>query len=92
MDARILLCPLCIPLLAAPALAGPAAVLLTDVVSFSVHAYDQDNVALINPLFGAACDAVRRVALDVTVQRNDATERLRTKVFIRSTMAGAEGG
>ena len=72
--------------------AGPAAVLLTDVVSFSVHAYDQDNVALVNPLSGAACDAVRRVALDVTVQRNDATERLRTKVFIRSTMAGAEGG
>jgi prepilin-type N-terminal cleavage/methylation domain-containing protein len=71
---------------------GGAAVLLGDVTSFSVQTYDQDNSPLANPLSGAACDDIRRVALDVTVQRNDATERLRTKVFIRSTMVGAEGG
>ena len=71
---------------------GGAAVLLSDVTSFSVQTYDQDNAALANPLAGAACDDIRRVALDVTCQRNDSTERLRTRVFIRSTMAGAEGG
>jgi hypothetical protein len=57
-----------------------------------VLTYDEDDAALSAPLSGAACDDIRRVALNVTVQRNGVTESLRTTVFIRSMMSGAEGG
>jgi hypothetical protein len=71
---------------------GGAAVLLSDVTAFTVQTYDEDDGVLANPLTGAACDDIRRVVLAVTVQRNAATESLRTKIFIRSMMSGAEGG
>ena len=64
----------------------------SDVTAFTVQSYDQDNGVLANPLTGAACDDIRRVVLEVTVQRNGVTESLRTKIFIRSMMSGAEGG
>ena len=71
--------------------AGPA-VLLSDVTAFTVLTYDQDDNPLAAPMSGAACDDIRRVALNVTVQRNGVSESLRTRVFIRSMMSGAEGG
>jgi prepilin-type N-terminal cleavage/methylation domain-containing protein len=71
---------------------GGAALLLSDVTAFSVQTYDEDDGVLANPLTGAACDDIRRVVLDLTVQRNAVTESLRTKIFIRSMMSGAEGG
>ena len=71
---------------------GGAAVLMSDVTVFTVLTYDEDDAALVAPLSGAACDDIRRVALNVTVQRNGVTESLRTRVFIRSMMSGAEGG
>ncbi|MHC4101610.1 MAG: prepilin-type N-terminal cleavage/methylation domain-containing protein [Planctomycetota bacterium] len=69
---------------------GGAAVLLSDVTAFAVQTYDEDDGPLANPLTGAACDDIRRVQLNVTIQRNGASESLRTKVFIRSTMSGAD--
>ena len=71
---------------------GGSAVLMSDVAAFTVLTYDEDDGALAAPLSGAACDDIRRVVLNVTVQRNGVTESLRTRVFIRSTMSGAEGG
>ena len=67
---------------------GAAAVLLADATAFSVATYDEDNAALAASLAGVACDPIRRVALDVTLQRHGVSESLRTKVFIRSTMSG----
>ena len=67
---------------------GAAAVLLADVTAFSVQTYDEDDAALADSLSGVACDPIRRVALDVTLQRHSVSETLRTKLFIRSTMSG----
>ena len=71
---------------------GPAAVLLADVTSFGIQMWDEDDAALGATLSGSACDAIRRVRIDATVSREGVSERLRTKVFIRSTMAGAGSG
>jgi hypothetical protein len=71
---------------------GEPAVLLADVDAFSVQACDESNLALAGPLVGATCNDVRRVALAVTLQRSGVSESLRAKVFIRSTMRGAEAG
>jgi hypothetical protein len=68
------------------------AVLLTDVSAVDVKAYDQDNTELPGPLAGAACDDIRRVSIEITLLRNGVSQSLRSKVFIRSTMSGAEGG
>lgn len=66
----------------------PAKDLLKDVTAFSVQAYDESNTALAASLSGAACDPIRRLELDLTLQRAGATATLRTKLFIRSTMSG----
>lgn len=66
--------------------------LLTDVVACAVRTYDEDNTLLPGTLGAAGCDAIRRVELEVTVSRDGITETLRSKVFIRSTMIGAQGG
>ena len=66
--------------------------LLSGVTACTVSTYDEDNTLLAATLGGAGCDDIRRVQLDITVARNGITERLRSKVFIRSTMIGAQGG
>ena len=71
---------------------GGAAVLMSDVTVFTVLTYDEDDGALAAPLSGAACDDIRRVALNMTVQRNGVSQSPRTRIFIRSMMSGAEGG
>lgn len=69
--------------------AGPPLIdLLDDVTAFSIQAYDESNAALAATLTGAACDPIRRIALDLTLQRSGATASLRTKLFIRPTMSG----
>jgi prepilin-type N-terminal cleavage/methylation domain-containing protein len=68
------------------------AVLLTDVSGVTVKAFDEDNTELVLPLAGAACDDVRRISVEISLLRNGVTQSLRSKVFIRSTMSGAEGG
>lgn len=69
-----------------------ARVLLDNVTSFSVSAYDESNSALAGTLSGAATQAVRRLRFQITAQRLGITETVRTKIFIRSTMAGAKVG
>ena len=68
---------------------GPSAVLLSDVISFNVQSYDEDNTALAGTLSGVTCDPIRRVTVTVATTRYGITESLRSKVFIRSTMSGA---
>ncbi len=69
--------------------AGPPLIdMLEDVTAFSVQAYDESNAALAAELTGAECDPIRRLALDLTLQRAGATATLRTKLFIRTTMSG----
>ena len=71
-----------------PRTAGAAALLLSDVTACTITAFDQDNTQLGASLSGAGCDAIRRVSVSVTVQRNGISETLRTRVYIRSTMEG----
>jgi prepilin-type N-terminal cleavage/methylation domain-containing protein len=66
---------------------GAAAVLLSGVGSFQVTTYDEDNTQLAGTLTGAACDPIRRVGLEVTLDRDGTSETLRTKAYIRSTMS-----
>jgi len=63
--------------------------LLANVSSFSVQTFNESNVALGASLSGAGCDAIRRIQLTLTMQRNGTIETLRTKVFLRCTMEGA---
>lgn len=65
-----------------------AAVLLDDVSALSITTYDESNASLPASLAGDQCDPIRRIALDVTLQRHGVSETLRTKVFIRSTLSG----
>lgn len=67
---------------------GAAAVLLTDVSSLTVAAFDESNVSVSLPAAGAGCDAIRRVSLTVTLDRAGVTETLRSRIFLRSTMEG----
>jgi prepilin-type N-terminal cleavage/methylation domain-containing protein len=68
---------------------GPSAVLLADVTAVTFQAYDESNTALAQPLNGAACDAIRRVSVTITIERYGVSETLRSRVFLRSTMQGA---
>lgn len=60
-----------------------ARTLLGDVEGFSIACFDADNQPLAATLAGAACDAVRRVEITVTVGRGGASETVRTRVFVR---------
>lgn len=69
---------------------GTAAVLLGDVTAFTVATYNESNTALSASLSGTGCDPIRRVSVSITLTRHGATEMLRTKVFLRCTVSGAE--
>ena len=71
---------------------GTIATLLTDVQSLAIAIYDQNNNVVAASCAAAACDTVRRVVVEVTIQRSGVSSSLRFKVFIRSTMSGAQGG
>ena len=71
---------------------GAAAVLLSDVTSFTIQGYDEDNSELAATLNGDDCDDIRRASISVTIERSGVSETLRSKVFIRSTMHGAGSG
>jgi prepilin-type N-terminal cleavage/methylation domain-containing protein len=66
---------------------GLPAVLAANVSAFSVTTYDEDNSQLAATLTGDSCDPIRRVELEVTLQRGGVSESLRTRTFIRSTMS-----
>ncbi len=71
---------------------GGLAVLLGDVTGCTFSTYDEDNDPLAATLTGVECDDIRRIELSVTVARAGISETVRTRVFIRSTMSGAQGG
>ena len=60
--------------------------MLTDLSAITVKAFDEDNTELALPLVGVDCDAVRRISVEITIQRAGVSETLRTKTFLRSTM------
>lgn len=66
---------------------GAAETMLTDVKGFSITAYDEDNSALAATITGDNCDDIRRLSVTITMQRYGVQSKLRSKVFIRSTMA-----
>jgi hypothetical protein len=69
---------------------GAAAVALVDDVSaFTVQAFDESNSVLAPPLTGTACDAIRRIAISISIQRYGVTETVTSKVYLRCTMEGA---
>jgi prepilin-type N-terminal cleavage/methylation domain-containing protein len=68
-----------------------AQALLTDVSALSILAFNESNTALAASLSGAACDAIRRVEVSITVTRQGRSETLRTRVFLRGAMAGGSG-
>jgi prepilin-type N-terminal cleavage/methylation domain-containing protein len=71
---------------------GTSRVLLDNVTAFSVSAFNESNGALAGTLSGAATQPIRRLRVQVTVQRVGVSETVRTKLFIRSTMSGAKIG
>lgn len=62
---------------------GAARILLGDVQAFSITCFDANGQPLAAVLSGAACDAVRRIEIAVTVGRSGASETIRTRVFVR---------
>lgn len=68
---------------------GSSAVLLNNVTAFSLQAYDESNTALGATLSGASCDPIRRIRVQITLQRNGVTESIRTKLFLRCMMEDA---
>ena len=66
------------------------AVLMSDVTVFTITTFDEDNAQLGFVLSGVGCDPIRRVQIEFETQRSGVTEKMRTKVFIRSTMDGAQ--
>jgi prepilin-type N-terminal cleavage/methylation domain-containing protein len=66
---------------------GPMAVLLSNVSAFTVSTFDEDNVQLAGNLTGDSCDPIRRVAVDLTLDRNGVSESMRAKAYIRSTIS-----
>jgi hypothetical protein len=69
---------------------GAGVAVLNDVSSLTVQCYDEAGAALPATLAGAACEAVRRVSITATVTRYGTTATLRTSIYLRSTMTGAE--
>lgn len=63
--------------------------ILADAVDLSIQAYDENNNELASHLSGSSTEAVRRIAVSVTVERQGIQEKLRTKVFLRCMMQGA---
>jgi type II secretory pathway pseudopilin PulG len=62
---------------------GVESVLCEGVTAFTVSAYDADNAPLSLPRADEACDAVRRVGLEIHLGSEGARTSLRTRVFLR---------
>ncbi|MBX3403620.1 MAG: prepilin-type N-terminal cleavage/methylation domain-containing protein [Phycisphaeraceae bacterium] len=71
---------------------GTPRTLLSNVTGFSIACYDQNGQAMAQTLSGAACDAVRRIEITLTLSRSGASETLRTRIFPRAALAGVAGG
>lgn len=67
---------------------GPTGTLLKSVSACSIQAFDESNAAMAASLSGSACDAVRRISVSITLNRDGVTQTLRTKVFLRALLKG----
>lgn len=64
--------------------------LQANVTSWTVAAYDQDNGAVALPVSTPATVApIRRIELDITVTREGVSDRIRSRVYLRSSMSGS---
>jgi prepilin-type N-terminal cleavage/methylation domain-containing protein len=66
-----------------------AIVLLTDVDDLTFRYFNDVNTEIGPVLAGAACDPIRRIEISITLDRYGVQETLRSKVFLRCTLAGA---
>lgn len=64
--------------------------ILSGVTAFTVQCYDQSNTALATSMSGAALNNVRRIEITITAAREGLQDTLRTRVFLRCTMAGGD--
>lgn len=71
---------------------GTAHVLLGNVTSFQLDAFDSNNDPRPPVCNESNCEPIRRFAITLTVSDQGETVTLRTRVFIRSMMTGAKGG
>lgn len=69
---------------------GTAAVLLSNVTALTIQTYEESNIPLAGTMIGIGCDFIRRVSISITLTRHGVSETLRTKVFLRCTVSGAE--
>lgn len=65
-----------------------AAALALNVSGLAVACYDQENTALAANLSGASTAAIRRVELTLQASVGGVGDTLRTRVFLRCTVAG----
>ena len=66
---------------------GAPARLASDVTQFTVTAFDENGSVIALPLDDAGCDSVRRVGVTLAATRNGTTEQIRTRIFLRATIA-----
>jgi hypothetical protein len=69
---------------------GAPEILLTNVTGFSVQTYDDAGAALGGTLSGTSCYPIRRIQVQATVQDQGVTQSLRTRIFVRGVMSGAQ--
>jgi prepilin-type N-terminal cleavage/methylation domain-containing protein len=65
-----------------------ANLLQADISGLTLKYYGSDGSELATPMSGAGCQPIRRISIELTLSRDGVSERIRTKVFIRSTMRG----
>ena len=62
---------------------GVESVLCSGVAQFSIRGSDSVDESLPEVLSGTACDAVRRLTLEIGLAEGEATAAVRTKIFLR---------
>ncbi len=62
---------------------GVESVLCSGVSAFTISAADSVNTPLGTTLSGTACDAIRRLTIELELTSGEATSSVRTKVFLR---------
>lgn len=69
---------------------GIASPLTHNLADLQIRVFDANNESLGLSLSGDACDAIRRVEITLTLSRHGVTETLRTRIFLRCMVAGAD--
>jgi hypothetical protein len=66
----------------------PALTLLDNAATIAIQCYDENNAAMATTLSSTACLNVRRIRIQLSLQRYGLTESLTTSVHLRNTMQG----